>query len=694
MTVSKPLPKFVLLIFILLNCISLSAQTGQEVLLQAYNWESSQGGWWTNLNGQVNTISYAGIDVVWLPPASKSEDGAGFRPTEYYNINNSYGSQSQLQTLINSFHSKGIKVLADIVINHREGSGSCKNFVNPSWGDWSITNNDKQCAGTGAADTGEEYGAARDLDHTNTGVQEGIIWMMKGILKDQIGFDGWRYDFTKGYGGKYVGIYNQATNPYMSVGELWTSMNYNVFALQYDQNSHRKTIADWIAATGNTSCSFDFTTKGMLQEAIQYSRFSYLKDANGKPTGLIGIVPSKAVTFLDNHDTGGSQNHWPFHGDTQDQALKESRVMQGYAYILTHPGIPCIFWDHLVSWGTGADIRKLITIRKANGITSTSNLSIEKAVDSDCYAAIIEGTKGKIAVRIGTGTWTPSGSNWLLAASGTNYKIWEFKTTITTPALSVSPSGGTYIGGTTVTLTASGANPSFTIYYTTDGSEPTTASAKLTSGGTVKISSNTTLKAFVSDATLANSAVVTNTYITSKNTGFTVYFKKPAAWTQPFIYAWGPAPGFATITSAWPGNTMTDVGNSWYSYNFPTQEIVNIVFNNGKSGTDEAKTDDIKDVTKEIWYDYDKGIVIGVAKPQADKMVLFPNPVSDKLYLLQGPDINKAIISNITGQQIKTFLNLTSKSTYLDLEDLHPGIYFIRFEFADETTAIRKIIRN
>lgn len=22
--------------------------------------------------------------------------------------------------------------------------------------------------------------------------------------------------------------------------------------------------------------------------------------------------------------------------------------MVGYAYIMTHPGIPCIFWDHLV----------------------------------------------------------------------------------------------------------------------------------------------------------------------------------------------------------------------------------------------------------------------------------------------------------------------------------------------------------
>ena len=36
-----------------------------------------------------------------------------------------------------------------------------------------------------------------------------------------------------------------------------------------------------------------------------------------------------AVTFVDNHDTGSSQNHWPF---------PPTMVGLGYAYILTHPG--------------------------------------------------------------------------------------------------------------------------------------------------------------------------------------------------------------------------------------------------------------------------------------------------------------------------------------------------------------------
>ena len=41
---------------------------------------------------------------------------------------------------------------------------------------------------------------------------------------------------------------------------------------------------------------------------------------------------------VDNHDTGSTQAHWPWPSD---------RVMLGYAFILTHPGVPC---GELLTW--------------------------------------------------------------------------------------------------------------------------------------------------------------------------------------------------------------------------------------------------------------------------------------------------------------------------------------------------------
>ena len=41
-----------------------------------------------------------------------------------------------------------------------------------------------------------------------------------------------------------------------------------------------------------------------LQEAVKNCEYWRLIDEEGKPPGLLGWWPSKATTFIDNHDTG------------------------------------------------------------------------------------------------------------------------------------------------------------------------------------------------------------------------------------------------------------------------------------------------------------------------------------------------------------------------------------------------------
>ena len=45
----------------------------------------------------------------------------------------------------------------------------------------------------------------------------------------------------------------------------------------------------------------------LLQEAVKHTQYDRLKDGQGKPPGLMGFWPSKACTFVDNHDTGSTQ---------------------------------------------------------------------------------------------------------------------------------------------------------------------------------------------------------------------------------------------------------------------------------------------------------------------------------------------------------------------------------------------------
>lgn len=50
---------------------------------------------------------------------------------------------------------------------------------------------------------------------------------------------------------------------------------------------------------------------------------------------LLTRLPHPAASLLQ----GSSQGHWRF---------PHHAIEQGYAYILTHPGTPCVFWDHLL----------------------------------------------------------------------------------------------------------------------------------------------------------------------------------------------------------------------------------------------------------------------------------------------------------------------------------------------------------
>ncbi len=576
---------FLLVLFFLLQSFvfAQTKATGKEVMIQGFHWTTdvSPTKWYEVVKSNSSALQAGGFDAIWLPPPSKSTGGMGYIPTVWYDLNNAQGTQAQLVSLITDLHSKNIKVIADIVINHRGGTLGWYDFSTPSWNTpnqtWSICNNSNISAsgqkGTGNADydpvaaglksQGESgsFSAARDLDHSNPLVRDGIkTWM--NWLKNDIGFDGWRYDFVHGFDGKYIKEYNDATNPYFSVGEL----------LEGDRNR----LVKWIDYTkGGTatasSTAFDFATKSALQNAFNDNNLSYLKDGSGKAAGLIGVWPANAVTMLDNHDTGPSpygQDLWVFPG---------TQVLKGYAYLLTHPGTPMVWWPHYFNWGIKNEIDAMIKIRKDNGLSSTSNLNIVTATNN-LYAAIID---DKVAMKLGSDNWSPSGAGWTLKLSGTGFAIWAKGTTVDVPSLTITPLGGAFSTGTTINAVLTANNASSTIYYTLNGTTPTTSSASAVGTKTISISSNTNLKAFVKNTSNASSNISTENYTFAAVPAFTVYFKKPTLWNSAVkVYYWGIT-GSAPVLD-WPGVSMTKDCGDWYAYTFPsTVSASNLVFTDG-----------------------------------------------------------------------------------------------------------------
>ncbi|MDA8243874.1 MAG: alpha-amylase family glycosyl hydrolase [Elusimicrobia bacterium] len=385
------------------------------IMLQGFHWYADNywyhpaNGWWGELESKAAEIGRDGFGLIWFPPVSRGS----YYPTEWYNLDSQWGVKDRLIRAVNAMHSNGVLVLADVVLNHRNGSKDWADFTNPDWPSSVIVRNDEWQGSPKSQNDDEGQGdfGCRDLDHRDPIVQKDSKVFMRW-LKNSIGFDGWRYDMVKGYAPYHVGDYNNASAPVFTVGEV------------YDGN--RQVVTNWVDGTDNSpgkanaSSAFDFPTKFNLISAIENERYEMLND-NGRPSGLIGWWPAKAVTFVENHDTSPRDPNFIKNASPE---YKAQRLM-GYAYILTHPGVPCVFWPHFFDWGQDYQNRilALMNVRRAAGITSTSRMGI-LAATNELYAAVIDGDKGRVVVKIGRNWgWNP-GSGWTLAASGDRYAVW------------------------------------------------------------------------------------------------------------------------------------------------------------------------------------------------------------------------------------------------------------------------------
>ncbi|MBQ8939037.1 MAG: hypothetical protein IJ047_02275 [Paludibacteraceae bacterium] len=414
-----------------------------DVMLQAFYWNSTSGSagegggngfgrtkWIDFLNGN-NGSSAEEIgqwfDMIWFPPMSAGS-GLGYHPSDYSSLSSDRGTKEKLTQMIEIIHKNGGRVIADIVINHGDAkSGWCGYASGYNFGTYGkfvpdgsyICSTDEvnnsasgapaECVGfaTGNADDGygdeANYAASRDWDHTNANVRN----MFKAYLKwmrNVVKVDGFRYDYCKGYHNSHINEYNKAAEAYFSVMEYWDG---NVNTLQDRLND-----AGWNTAT------FDFATKyTAFNDGIAADNYWKLKGA-----GLPGAGKSRyAVTFIDSHDSHLRNNGNEFCGDGNSMGLCKDKLLQANAYMLSMPGVPCVFWPHWVTYKE--TIKKMINARYKAGVHSESAVSDEAG--DGFYKATITGTNGEIRLLLGPNSGynsTPSG--YTLAVKGNGYGVY------------------------------------------------------------------------------------------------------------------------------------------------------------------------------------------------------------------------------------------------------------------------------
>jgi alpha-amylase len=331
----------------------------------------------------------------------------GYDPYDYYDLGEFdqkggvptwFGSKAELLDVIKSAHTEGLQVYADVVFNHNSGGdGEEVNPINHQsrWTKFTPKSGkfdrDWKCFHPTQYETwdGATFGDMPDLCHRAPLVFTELINYARWLM-EEIGFDGFRYDMVKGYGGWMVrsiqelrGLRGDISFKPYAVGECWDS---------------ERTIDDWLDETNawsdNPVGAFDFPLRWRLRDLCDSYGFSLRNLA--EPGVLISGRPAQAVTFVENHDV------------VRDTPIRYDKLL-AYAFILTHEGYPCVFWEDyfnskLALPDNQNGIDALIRVHEQNATGPTQVLF----VDDDLYVMERAGSgdqNGLVLVLNNRGIW-------------------------------------------------------------------------------------------------------------------------------------------------------------------------------------------------------------------------------------------------------------------------------------------------
>jgi len=353
---------------------------------------------WLLAGAEAERLASLGVTYVWLPPAYKSAYGLGepgYAVYDLYDLGEfdqkgtvptRYGTRAEYVAAINSFHEKGIKVLADIVLNHKLGAdeqetvpvrkvnrenrteiaeekemkeiwsrfvfpGRKKEYSDYVW-DWhSFTGTSEDQENIYLIDNEHanekwekmldnengnyDYLMGLDIEFRNPHVREELKkWGRWYVESTQI--DGFRLDALKHI---YHGFYNEWLDDlknyfkkdFFCIGEYWKS---DVGILQ-----------NYIDATGNRIQLFDvplhYNFHAASRKGVEYDLRAIFDNT------LVKVKPELAITFVDNHDTQPMQS--------LESSVDHWFKPHAYALILLRQeGIPCVFYPTIYGakyWG-------------------------------------------------------------------------------------------------------------------------------------------------------------------------------------------------------------------------------------------------------------------------------------------------------------------------------------------------------
>ena len=360
-------------------------------IMQYFEWYlDCEQNLWNKVRRDAENLSELGITAIWLPPAFKGiggKDEVGYGVYDLYDlgefdqkgtIKTKYGSKDEYIECIKALKQIGIEAYADIVLNHKMGADMLQTIpaTKVDWGDhykevsgqeivrvatkftfpgrkhkysdfeWNWTHfhgidyddksgehaifkfKDKKWDDAVDGEFGNfDYLMGADIDFGNPEVIDELDKWAKWYL-EETGVDGFRLDAVKhinaGFYRDFIKKITEKIKPDLfSVGEYWSA---DISKL------HR-----YIEETEGQISLFDVP--------LHYNFYYASLDENYDLSKILDHTlmkenPSKAVTFVDNHDTQPGQSLQSF--------INNWFKLPAYSIILLrNEGYPCVFYGDM-----------------------------------------------------------------------------------------------------------------------------------------------------------------------------------------------------------------------------------------------------------------------------------------------------------------------------------------------------------
>ena len=329
------------------------------VMLQSFFWDcprvdGREYQWWNYVREQIPALAEAGFTALWLPPVHKAANlngpSMGYDPYDYYDLGEFdqkggvptwFGTRAELELLLETAHNYQLSPIADMVFNHNSGADGQE--VNPitNQSRWTLFNpksgkflRNWECFHPNKFESWDEmtFGDMPDLSHRNPYVFTELLNLARWLI-EELGFDGFRYDFVKGFNAATIQAMQEYR--YMRNGEYFSP--YGVAEYWDSVSNTLKWVETANFSNTNPVDAFDFPLREMLKALCDQYGFS-LKNLITWDT-ILRQQPQTVVTFVENHDL------------RETERLIVNDKLLAYSYILTHEGYPCVFWHDYFNLG-------------------------------------------------------------------------------------------------------------------------------------------------------------------------------------------------------------------------------------------------------------------------------------------------------------------------------------------------------